>query len=94
MGSQRVRYDVATEQQQKIMPMLSWNWQSNMKLFQGTRFVESFYLQNEITGSTQIGFVESFCRLFSDVFLWVLENILHFYKFAVHIKDNVTDIFA
>ena len=78
----------------KIMPMLSWNWQSNVKLFQGTRFLERFYLQKEITGLTQIGFIESFCRLFSDVFLSVLENILHFYKLAVHIGDNVTDIFA
>ena len=43
---------------------------------------------------TQIGFIESFCRLFSVVFLSVLENILHFYKLAVHIRDNVTDIFA
>ena len=76
------------------MPMLSWNWQSNVKLFQGTRFLERFYLQKEITGLTQIGFIESFCRLFSDVFLSVLENILHFYKLAVHIGDNVTDIFA
>ena len=78
----------------KIIPMLSWNWQSNVKLFQGTRFLERFYLQKKITELTQIGFIESFCRLFSDVFLSVLEQILNFYKFVVYIRDNVTDIFA